>query len=116
VERAVEEFLHIAAVVKACERIANGFQTERFSQAEVGNRECEVFRDRGGELAPPGKRVRVSIHVGARGSGIVVLYRKGSEGVAVGNEGYADGRAFAKQVRTTRLGCSTGMSMGASAA
>ena len=48
---AVEKFLHVTAVVKAGERVANGLQAERFPETKVGNRDSDVFGDRGGEVA-----------------------------------------------------------------
>ena len=58
VEFAIQELLHVAAVVKAGERVADGLQAERFPEVEVGNGERDVFGDGGGEMAAASKGVR----------------------------------------------------------
>ena len=73
VEFALEEFLHVAAVVKAGERIADGLQAKSFTEAEVGNGDRDVFGDGGGEVAAARKGVRVDLRIGYRVRGIVVL-------------------------------------------
>jgi hypothetical protein len=61
VEFAIEELLHVAAVVKAGERVADGLQAERFTEVKVGNRARDVFGDGGGELAAARRDDGVSV-------------------------------------------------------
>jgi hypothetical protein len=55
VEFAIEELLHVAAVVEAGERVTDSLQAERFTEVEVGNRDSDLFSDGGGELAAASK-------------------------------------------------------------
>jgi hypothetical protein len=116
VQFVIEELLHITAVVKPGKRVANGLQTERFTEVKVGHRERDVFGDGGGELAAASKVVGVRVWVGSREQRIVILDDQCSERGAVGDKRNADRRAFAKQMRATRFGASTGMNMGGTAA
>ena len=63
----IEELLHIAAVVKAGERVADGLQAESFTEAKVGHRESDVFGDGGGELAAACKGGGVTVWGGNGG-------------------------------------------------
>jgi hypothetical protein len=67
VELAIEELLHIAAIVEAGERVADGLQAERFTEVKVGHRESDVFGDGGGELAAASKGVGVTVWGGTGG-------------------------------------------------
>ena len=98
VEFAVEEFLHVAAIVKTGKRVADGLEAERFPEAETGNRESDVFGDSGGELAAADEGVRVNLRVGNGMGWIVVLDGQCSDGVAVGDERDADRRTFPQQM------------------
>jgi vacuolar-type H+-ATPase subunit E/Vma4 len=69
----LEELLHVAAVVKAGERVADSLQAEIFTEAKIGNRDSDVLGDSGGEVAAASKGVRVDLRVGNRVRGIVVL-------------------------------------------
>jgi hypothetical protein len=86
VELAIEELLHVTAVVKAGDRVAHGLQAERFTETKVGKGESDVFGDGGGEVATARKGVRVNLRVGNGVRGIVVLDGERSNGVAVGDE------------------------------
>lgn len=55
VEFAVEKFLHVAAVVEAGERVADGLDAKSFAEVEVGNGAGEMFGCCCGELAAAGK-------------------------------------------------------------
>jgi hypothetical protein len=90
VELAIEELLHIAAVVEASERVADSLQAERFTQAKVGKRECDVFGDSGGEVAAAIKGAGVSFRVGKWIRRSVVLDGKRSDGIAVGDKRNTD--------------------------
>jgi hypothetical protein len=116
VQFVVEELLHVAAVVKPGERVADGLETERFTKVKVGHRESDVFGDGGGELAATSKGVGVRVRVRSREKRIVILDDQRSERSAVGDKRNADRSTFAEQVRETRFGASTGMSMGGTAA
>jgi len=47
----VEKFLHVAAVVKAGKRVANGQALKGLAQVKVGNGESDVFGERVGQLS-----------------------------------------------------------------
>ena len=73
VEFSVQELLHVSAVVKSGERVADGLQQESFPQVEVGDRDGNVFGDGGGKLAAAKKAFGVMVRVGTAGYGIVIL-------------------------------------------
>jgi hypothetical protein len=47
---AIKKLLHVAAVVKAGERIADGLEPEIFAELKVSDGESDVFGDGDGEL------------------------------------------------------------------
>jgi hypothetical protein len=67
VEFAIEELLHVAAVVKAGERVADGLQAESFTKFKVVHRDRDVFGDGGGELAAASRGGGISVWVGNGG-------------------------------------------------
>ena len=67
VKSVIEELLHVAAVVKAGERVADGLEAERFTEVKVGHRESDVFGDGGGEMAAASKGGGVMVMVGNGG-------------------------------------------------
>jgi hypothetical protein len=66
VQFVVEELLHVAAVVKPGERVADGLKAQGFTEVKVGHRESDVFGDGGGELAAASKGVGVRVWVKSR--------------------------------------------------
>jgi hypothetical protein len=67
VEFVIEELLHVAAVVKAGERVADGLQAESFTEFKVGHRDRDVFGDGGGEPAAASRGGGISVWVGNGG-------------------------------------------------
>jgi hypothetical protein len=101
VKFAVKELLHVAAVVKPGEGVADGLEAERLPKIDIGNRQRDVFRDSGGEetAASEGIALRVGISKveGGRSRNcalIVILNDQGSKGVAIGDERNTDGGTF----------------------
>src|ERR1017187_7949935 len=93
-EFALEELLHVAAVVKAGEWVADGLRAGGFPGVKVSNCDPDLFGDRGGHLAAASKGVGAIVWVRRGKYGIVILDSQRSEGVAVGDERNADRRAL----------------------
>src|ERR1039458_2294029 len=73
VEFALEELLHVAAVVKAGEWVADGLRAESFPEVKVSNCDRDLFGDRGGHLAAASKGVGAIVWVRRGKYGIVIL-------------------------------------------
>jgi hypothetical protein len=94
VEFAIKKLLHVAAVVKAGERVADSLQAETFTQGKIRNRNCDVFCHDGSKLTATSKVNGVSVWIGSGGQEIVILDGQCSDGFAVSDERNADRSAF----------------------
>jgi hypothetical protein len=69
----IQKLLHVAAIVKTRERVADCFQAERFTQTETGDGNRDMFGDGRSELATAGWGARVGIDFRVRSQNVVVL-------------------------------------------